>query len=55
MNEMSTTIADVSQNVVQTADRVDQVYQQCATSKSLILSSVEDISTLKIDVTSSMI
>jgi aerotaxis receptor len=53
MNEMSTTIADVSQNVVQTADRVDQVYQQCATSKSLILSSVEDISTLKIDVTSS--
>ncbi|GAA0819944.1 PAS domain-containing methyl-accepting chemotaxis protein [Colwellia asteriadis] len=52
MNEMSTTIADVSENVVQTADRVEQIYQQCATSKTLISSSVNDISTLQNDVTS---
>lgn len=52
MNEMSTTIADVSENVVQTADRAEHVYQQCSTSKSLISSSVNDISTLQTDVTS---
>ena len=52
MNEMSTTIADVSENVVQTADRVERVYQQCAKSKSLMSDSVMQISALQDNVTS---
>jgi len=52
MNEMSTTIAAVSENVVQTADRVEQVYQQCAKSKSLMSDSVTQILGLQDNVTS---
>jgi len=52
MNQMSITISDVSENVVQTADRVEQVYQQCAKSKSLISGSVTQIASLEENVTS---
>jgi aerotaxis receptor len=52
MNQMLITIADVSENVVQTADRVEQVYQQCETSKSLMSGSVTQILGLQDNVTS---
>jgi len=51
MNEMSTTIADVSQNAVQTSDSVETVYAECEKSSSLMSTSVESISELQIQIT----
>ncbi|MBL4940464.1 MAG: PAS domain-containing protein [Colwellia sp.] len=47
MNEMSATIADVSQNVVLTSERVNDVSSECELTKNLMASSVSDNCTLK--------
>ena len=50
MDDMSSTIANVNSNAIQSADNVDQVYQQCTTSQSLMAGSIEKIESLQANV-----
>lgn len=47
MSEMSSTINEVSESILQASDRVNQVNEQCATSKSLMATSVDSVNSLQ--------
>lgn len=47
MNQMSSTINDVSQSILQASERVNTVNEQCASSKSLMETSVDSVTSLQ--------